>query len=186
MIGIPLYLVAFGGFGGADLSRYMSSDGEEASDDDTDETKTKKKTKRPHDDPGSPLDISDLGGLGGLVGMCALVVIAFTLFPQELNGVMNSVSGGLELSTLTPWGKKDDGRVSGGGVPQGATVPSRAEPPPMTEVPPKMNKVRLSELPVVSLSCHRLTISACVRSFVPCGLTSLTDTPSSTSTLSRL
>lgn len=94
MIGIPLYLVAFGGFGGADLSRYMSSDGEEAaSDDDTDETKTKKKTKRPHDDPGSPLDISDLGGLGGLVGMCALVVIAFTLFPQELNGVMNSVSG---------------------------------------------------------------------------------------------
>ncbi len=147
MIGIPLYLLAQGGLGGPDLSSFMKAtddDDDDGEDDKQDGEKKddKKKKKRPHDDPGSPLDIGDLGGLAGLVGLSALVILAFTMFPQELNGIMNSVSGGLDFTPYKPWGKGDTGVPSydKGGVPL-----AKQSPPPVAVFPGKKDRVRMSE-----------------------------------------
>jgi hypothetical protein len=92
VIGIPSYLVYQGAFKTTDNSlenkirkeddSYSAAAGE------------KKEKKRDVDDPAPMLDLQDLKGLGGLVGVAALIVMAFALFPEELNGML----GGLQPS----------------------------------------------------------------------------------------
>jgi hypothetical protein len=103
MIGIPMYLVAFGGLTGPDPGNLMSEPGglDGTSEGGKGDKASTPKKKRPNDDPGSPLDVSDLGGLGVLVGLSALVVIAFALFPQELNSMLSTASGHIDLPAFS-------------------------------------------------------------------------------------
>ncbi len=141
MIGIPLYLLAYGGIAGSNLTGLMrGSDDLGAKDDDEDKDTGGKQKKRSNDDPGSPLDISDLGGLGALIGISALVVLGFTLFPQELNGIISTLSGSFDLTSFSPWQmaipKVDRGFQRDFVAATGSTSrPPRQPTPPPEELP---------------------------------------------------
>ena len=53
------------------------------------------------DDPAAPLDLQDLKGLGGLVGLAAIVVMAFALFPEELNTALGGLTENTSLQGMT-------------------------------------------------------------------------------------
>ena len=86
VIGIPSYLVYQGAFNTTENSlenkiqkpdeSYSAVAGE------------KKEKKRDVDDPPPPFDLQDLQGLGGLIGLAALIVMAFALFPEELDTML--------------------------------------------------------------------------------------------------
>lgn len=129
VIGIPLFLIANGALTtskenlesnirGTDTSGYGAGD-------DAGEDEGREKRVDKGDMTSGPLDISDLKGLGGLVGVAALVVIAFAMFPEEIDGALKGMMGnGIDLPLV--------GNV-GGNVGE-SFVDSQA--PPSGTVPP--------------------------------------------------
>lgn len=100
VIGIPSYLVYQGAFKTTENSlenkiqkpdeSYSAAAGE------------KKEKKRNVDDPAPPLDLQDLQGLGGLVGLAALIVMAFALFPEELNTMLGGLTPSMSTFSSPP------------------------------------------------------------------------------------
>jgi hypothetical protein len=72
-------------------------------DGDDDDKKKRKREEEDLDEPGTILEFDDLKSLGGLVGFAAVVVLAFAIFPEELNGMLASVTGGMDVNTVTTW-----------------------------------------------------------------------------------
>ena len=62
-------------------------------------SKKKKKLKEDPDEPSAILEVDDLKSLGGLVGFAAVVVLTFAIFPEELNGMIGSLTGGIDSLT---------------------------------------------------------------------------------------
>lgn len=98
VIGIPSYLVYQGAF-------KTTEDSLENKIKKTDESYSaaageKKEKKRDVDDPAPPLDLQDLQGLGGLVGLAALIVMAFALFPEELNTMLGGLTPSMSMFSL--------------------------------------------------------------------------------------
>jgi hypothetical protein len=112
VLGIPLYLLLNGGFksSGDRLEDRMKAPDTEGSaafandeDGDDDDKKKRKREEEDLDEPGTILEFDDLKSLGGLVGFAAVVVLAFAIFPEELNGMLASVTGGMDVNTVTSW-----------------------------------------------------------------------------------
>jgi len=111
IIGIPLYLLYNGALRSSgdkleDKMKAPDTDGRgslgDEDDDDGEEggNKKKKKLKEDPDEPSAILEVDDLKSLGGLVGFAAVVVLTFAIFPEELNGMIGSLTGGVDSLTL--------------------------------------------------------------------------------------
>lgn len=62
--------------------------------------KKDKNKNRDVDDPAPPLDLQDLQGLGGLVGLAAIIVMAFALFPEEINTMLGGLAEKTSVTSL--------------------------------------------------------------------------------------
>jgi hypothetical protein len=114
VIGIPLFLLLNGGFKstGDRLEDRMKAPDTEGSaafadDGDDDDNKKRKKEEQDLDEPGGILEFDDLKSLGGLVGFAAVVVLAFAIFPEELDGMLAAFSGGVDVGTVSSWMKSN-------------------------------------------------------------------------------
>ncbi|KAJ9115837.1 hypothetical protein QFC22_004979 [Naganishia vaughanmartiniae] len=100
VIGIPSYLIYQGAFKTTEESlenkirkqdeSYTAAAGDK-----------KKNQEKDLDDPAAPLDLQDLRGLGGLVGLAAIVVMAFALFPEELNTALGGLTENTSIQGMT-------------------------------------------------------------------------------------
>ncbi|GHJ90139.1 hypothetical protein NliqN6_6541 [Naganishia liquefaciens] len=93
VIGIPSYLVYQGAFKTTEDS--LENKIQKPDESHSAAAGEKKEKKRDVDDPAPPLDLQDLQGLGGLVGLAALIVMAFALFPEELNTMLGGLTPSL-------------------------------------------------------------------------------------------
>jgi hypothetical protein len=116
IIGIPLYLLYNGVLKSSgdtleDKMKAPDTDGRGSLDDEDDDDgeeggrKKKKKSKEDPDEPSAILEVDDLKSLGGLVGFAAVVVLTFAIFPDDLNGMIGSLTGGMDSLSLpgTGW-----------------------------------------------------------------------------------
>lgn len=101
IIGIPLYLLASGALksSGDKLEDSIKNvDDEDALNLDGD--KAKKSNK---DNDAGLLDLDDVKSLGGVVGLAALVVLAFAVFPEDINAIISWAGEGLEVGPSMLW-----------------------------------------------------------------------------------
>ena len=114
VLGIPLYLLLNGGFKSTgdrledrmkapDIEGSAAFAGDEGGGDDDDDKRKRKRELDDLDEPGGILEFDDLKSLGGLVGFAAVVVLAFAIFPEELDVMLASVTGGVDIQTVSTW-----------------------------------------------------------------------------------
>lgn len=102
LVGIPLYLLSSGALQSKngrleDKIRAPDANGMGAMDDEGEDEIAEAKEKDT-DDSTALLEFGDLAGLGGLVGFAAIVVLAFAIFPDELNGMINGITTRVETA----------------------------------------------------------------------------------------
>ncbi|KAJ9094705.1 hypothetical protein QFC21_005862 [Naganishia friedmannii] len=101
VIGIPSYLIYQGAFKTTEDSLENKIRKQDESYTAAAAGDKKKNQEKDLDDPAAPLDLQDLKGLGGLVGLAAIVVMAFALFPEELNTALGGLTENASIQGVT-------------------------------------------------------------------------------------